>query len=63
MSDTKSKITMCITPKTMTLDICKSCQRYTKEETDDTETFFPKKGAFDWKCKERIHIDQGSLFG
>ena len=57
-----SAITMCNTPKIMTLDICKSCQRYTEEDVEGAEIFKVKKTSFGWQCEEHLHTAQGNLF-
>lgn len=61
-STTTPSITMCTTPKIMTIDICKNCQRYTKENIEGAQMFKVKKNSFGWECGERIHIEQGNLF-
>lgn len=61
-TDTDLKeIIMCITPKTMTIDLCKSCKRYSIDETEASEVYKPTKGL-SWKCDGYINIMQGNLF-
>lgn len=47
-------MTMCNTPNTMIVKVCKSCKRVTKDK--DAETYQPKKDRFGWVCGEYLEV-------